>query len=51
MEFWRRCTRMFKMDKIRNGEVRKRAGVDNDVLNYIEEEIGLVWICQKNKQK
>jgi len=38
MEYWRRSCRVTKMDRIRNEEIKRRMGINDDVLGYIEEK-------------
>lgn len=42
MEFWRRSCRLTRLDRIRNDEIKRRMGVEKDVLEYIEEK-RLLW--------
>lgn len=36
------------MDRVTNEEIRRRMGVTKEVLNYIQEEIDVVWSCENS---
>lgn len=42
MEFWRRCNRVTRADRIRNEDIRRRMSVEQDIITYIEEK-RLIW--------
>ncbi|CAG9827828.1 unnamed protein product [Diabrotica balteata] len=38
MEFLRRSCRLTKRDRIENAEIKRRMGVQSDIIDYIEEK-------------
>ncbi|XP_044757821.1 uncharacterized protein LOC123315974 [Coccinella septempunctata] len=38
MEFWWRCAKKTRLDRIPNQEIRRRMSVEDDILTFIEEK-------------
>ena len=36
------------MDRIRNEEVRRRAGIERELASRADQSIEMVWACRKN---
>ena len=37
-----------RMDRVRNEEVRRRAGIEMELASRADQSIGMVWACGKN---
>ena len=48
----KRCLRglvgVSRMDRIRNEEVRRRAGIEMELASRADQSIEMVWACGKN---
>ena len=38
-----------RMDRVRNGEVRKRAGIESELASYLNQSIEMVWTHGQNE--
>ena len=47
MKCWRSLVGVSPMDRVRNEEVRRRAGIERE-LAIRSESIEMVWACEKN---
>ena len=36
MDYWRRCCRLTRLDRVRNVEIRQAMGIDLDIIETIE---------------
>ena len=37
-----------RMDRVRNEEVRRRAGIERELVSRADQSIDMVWACGKN---
>ena len=37
-----------RMDRVRNEEVRRRAGIESELASRADQSIEMVWACGKN---
>ena len=37
------------MDRVRNEEVRRRAGIEEELASRADQSIEMVWACGKNR--
>ena len=49
MKCFRSLVSVSRMDRVRNGEVRRRAGIETELASRADaESIEMVWVCGKN---
>ena len=48
MKCLRSLVRVSQMDRVRNEEVCKRAGIERELASRVDQSIEMVWACGKN---